>query len=493
MPVTGNSTRRGRMMGKRLIIAFALAGLLGRCDWLADELGGAWTPNPGNIEDELSPAAQALVDRAFEDVPDGGLRDYHTHILGMGTNGADTWVNPKTRTWAHPIERFKALVFLSGSGVTDEREADRQYLERLKELIGNLPKGGKHFILAMDFRYDSDCRPDKENSTFYVANRRVVDLAVSGADIFVPAISVNPHRPGAVKELRKWARQGVGMVKWLPNSQGINACDERLEEYYCALKNNDMVLLTHVGDEMAVEAGGGQAFGNPLLFRYPLDLGVKVVMAHVGSLGENADLDGKDPASKAGNFDLFVRLMEEPTYQDNLFGEISATTQFNRLGFDDAARKPGSGPLLELLRRPPLHSRLVNGSDYPLPAVNTTVHLQKLIDMRMLGAGEADGLREIYAYNPLLFDYVLKRTLGDPESGQRLPVGVFTGAQAFGREWPAEGIRNRDSDKKEEITDQGRCLKPRPFDLEQARALCGRPAAAPTRLADRCAKRFPAE
>ncbi len=75
MPVTGNSLRRGRMMGKRLIIAFALASLLGRCDWLADELGGAWTPNPGSIEDELSPAAQALVDRAFEDVPDGGLRE----------------------------------------------------------------------------------------------------------------------------------------------------------------------------------------------------------------------------------------------------------------------------------------------------------------------------------------------------------------------------------------------------------------------------------
>ena len=34
-------------------------------------------------------------------------------------------------------------------------------------------------------------------------------------------------------------------------------------------------------------------------------------------------------------------------------------------------------------------------------------------------------LNEIYDYNPLLFDFVLKRTLGTPGTEQRLPKGVF--------------------------------------------------------------------
>lgn len=164
-----------------------------------------------------------------------------------------------------------------------------------------------------------------------------------------------------------------------------------------------MILLTHVGEEQAVEAEEDQKLGNPLLFRRPLDLGVKVVMAHCASLGKDEDLDNGN--KKVPSFELFMRLMNEKKYEGLLYGEISATTQFNRL----------PTPILTLLENPNLHKRLVNGSDYPLPAINVIIQTKSLVKYGMITKQERKHLNEIYQYNPLLFDYVLKRTIHHPK------------------------------------------------------------------------------
>ena len=64
-----------------------------------------------------------------------------------------------------------------------------------------------------------------------------------------------------------------------------------------------------------------------------------------------------------------------------------------------------------MLEREDLHARLVNGSDYPLPAVNFLVHTGTLRDLGLLTNDEIEALNEIYRSNPLLFDFVLKRRL----------------------------------------------------------------------------------
>ncbi len=46
----------------------------------------------------------------------------------------------------------------------------------------------------------------------------------------------------------------------------------------------------------------------------------------------------------------------------------------------------------------------------------------------MLTPEEREWLNEIYDYNPLLFDYAVKRTIRHPESGNRFPASVFTGS-----------------------------------------------------------------
>ena len=43
---------------------------------------------------------------------------------------------------------------------------------------------------------------------------------------------------------------------------------------------------------------------------------------------------------------------------------------------------------------------------------------------------ERSALNEIYDFNPLLFDFVLKRTMRHPETKQKLPLGVYGESRA---------------------------------------------------------------
>jgi hypothetical protein len=150
------------------------------------------------------------------------------------------------------------------------------------------------------------------------------------------------------------------------------------------------------------------------LLRRPLEHGVKVIVAHCAGLGDNEDLD--DPQRKrTPNFDLFLRLMNERRYEGLLFADISAMTQYNRCG----------RPLTTILQREDLHERLVNGSDYPLPAINVLVRTGSLRKLGYITTDERIWLNEIYDYNPLLFDFVLKRTLKAPGTERRLPARIF--------------------------------------------------------------------
>jgi len=75
-----------------------------------------------------------------------------------------------------------------------------------------------------------------------------------------------------------------------------------------AARELGLVLLSHAGEEQAVEAEEHQELGNPLRLRRALDRGVRVIVAHCASLGEGKDLDDPEGAS-ADSFDLFLRLL----------------------------------------------------------------------------------------------------------------------------------------------------------------------------------------
>jgi predicted TIM-barrel fold metal-dependent hydrolase len=388
---------------------------------LLKHAGGAFTHRPEELQERLSRGASDLVKAAFADVDPARLVDYHTHVAGLGAGGTGNEVNPKMRTWRHPFHRAKFAVYLSAAGVREAGRADAEFAERLVSLVSHIERRGKYRLLAFDKHYRRDGTADPSKTEFYVPNEYVFDLAARHPDLFEPVISVHPYRADAVEELGRWAGRGGRMVKWLPNAMGIDPSDEKCDPFYAKMKELGLVLLSHGGEEKAVEADEDQRLGNPLLLRRALDHGVRTVVAHCASLGENEDLD--DPGRKrVHNFELFMRLMGDKRYEGLVFGDISAMTQFNRIG----------RPLSAVIEREELHGRLVNGSDYPLPAINLLIRTKPLARAGYLEEAERAPLKEIYGFNPLLFDYVLKRRLRLPGTGRRLPAAVFESNPGLG-------------------------------------------------------------
>jgi predicted TIM-barrel fold metal-dependent hydrolase len=380
---------------------------------LIDRVGGAFSKDPEELGQSASPSTKQLIDQAFEDIDPARLVDYHAHILAIGTGATGAFVNPRMLTGVN-LDRFKFWIYQSAAGIEHPSNTDAEYVERLVRLVRAVKRHGKLRILAFDKHYNTDGSVNLEKTNMYIPNRYVVDLAAQYPDIFLPVVSIHPYRRDALAELDRWAKAGVKYVKWLPNAMGMDPADDATIPFYEKMKELRMVLLTHGGEEQAVKAKEDQRLGNPLLLRRALDTGVRVIIAHAASLGACDDLDAGG-GKTASCFESFLRLMDEQKYRGLLFGEISAMLQFNRM----------PEPMLTILKRQDLHSRLVNGSDYPLPAVNSLIWTRSLARDGFITADERRSLNEIYDYNPLLFDFVLKRTIRHPQTQQKLAASVF--------------------------------------------------------------------
>lgn len=381
---------------------------------IISSLGGAYDYTPKELKSKISKEALQLINKSFSDIDPKKLMDYHTHIVGIGTNQSGIHVNPRMLSWMHPLHRLKFLVYFSAANIQDEANADKDYLRRLNEQIQYIPSHGKYGILAFDKYYNSLGKYNPEKTEFYVPNKYIWKIASDKPEYFVPIISIHPARADALERLDHWAKKGAKVIKWLPNAMGMNPGDPKYIPFYKQMKRHKMILLVHAGEEKAVDVAEDQKLGNPLHLRLPLDLGVRVIISHCASLGTNEDLD--DPARpEIENFDLFLRLMSQKKYNGLLFAEISAMTQANRL----------SRPLAQIIKLRHLHSRLVNGSDYPLPAINVVIRTGKLESEGFISTKERKLLNEIYNYNPLLFDYVLKRTLRAPGTNLKLSPSIF--------------------------------------------------------------------
>ena len=410
---TQSTEKRPRWPRLLSFVVILLLVSLALNSYIIDQLGGAFSKKPGELSKGLSKAGHTLLKSAFQGIEKGELFDYHTHIVGLGTNNSGVWVNPHLRSWRHPFQHMKFLVYYSAAGIEDEENPDRDYIRRFSEQVKGIGKHGRYLALAFDYHYD-DKGLNKTKSEFHVPNEYTYRLSQQHPEMIVAAMSVHPYRADdALKELDLWASRGVRIIKWLPNAMGINPADDRCVPYYQRMKKHGLILLSHAGEEKAVEAEEDQKLGNPLLLRRPLNMGVKVIVAHCASLGTNEDLD--KAGAQESNFRMFLRMMGNKKYEGLLFGELSAMTQFNRMG----------EPLATMLKRTDLHHRLVNGSDYPLPAVNIVIRTGNLAKEGYITYKERDLLNEIYDYNPLLFDYVLKRTIRHPETKDRFPNRVF--------------------------------------------------------------------
>ncbi|TNF95200.1 MAG: amidohydrolase [Gammaproteobacteria bacterium] len=359
-------------------------------------------------------ASHDVVRKAFDGIQADQLWDGHVHLLGEGVGNTGAWISPKLKSFQYPIRKVQYEFYRNAGCIVDSRHADADYTERLIHLLGQFPAGARLLLLAFDYFHDYQGRPDPAQSTFFTPNEYAEKLSRQHPQHFAWIASIHPYREDCVEALHRAVAGGARAVKWLPPAMGIDPASPRCDRFYEALARYKLPLLSHAGDEKAVHSEELQKLGNPLRLRRALDHGVRVIVAHLASLGEGIDLDMKGKSMrKMKNFHLFARLMGEPEYEGKLFGELSAVTQINRIGI----------ALETMMRRDEWHHRIINASDYPLPAIPPLFSLKVIERLGWIRSNEAHVLGELRHWNPLLFDFVLKRTMRI--DGQRLPVEMF--------------------------------------------------------------------
>ncbi len=404
-------------MNRRQFLGLAGVSSVGLMGWRFWPEQGIWNP----CLPEVTPAEllnHDLVESAWQGIDPDLMWDCHVHLVGTGDSNSGIHVNPEMQSLMHPIQFTQFRFYLNASCVTNDQDIDRGYVDRLLRLHHDFRPGTKLMLLAFEHYHDEHGQQQPQHSPFHVPNSYAAKLAQLYPDSFEWIASIHPYREDCVEALQQAVAGGARAVKWLPGAMGIDPSSPQCDRFYATLIKHGIPLLTHAGLEMAVNVEGGERLNNPLLLRRPLEQGVKVVIAHCASIGESDDLD-RNSEAKIHNLELFARLMDESSYEQNLFGDVSAILQVNRK----------LEVIEQIYQTEAWHPRLINGSDYPLPGVMPVFNLQWFVEAGYLPDSEAKVLSQIRRYNPLFFDFLLKRSL--KIKGSMLLARVFESRRLF--------------------------------------------------------------
>ncbi|MDB6133344.1 MAG: hypothetical protein JWM59_1587 [Verrucomicrobiales bacterium] len=328
-------------------------------------------PDAGTRPGNVSPAASSTVR------PPQGPVDMHVHVVGNGKAGSGCWLKmSKSRQWMADF----MLRQLGLKTRWDAPEFDAVYADLLARWLES--SSLSHLvILAHEEVYDEK-GGRLDFGSLHVPNRYVLDLAAAHPG-FLPAVSIHPARADAMDELDRCVAQGAVMLKILPNCQNIDCSRPAYRRFWERLAEAGLPLLAHTGGEHTVPQYQ-PAHASPAGLQLPLECGVNVIAAHCAT------------KSGLGDPDYLSLLLQMMDCWPNLYGDLSALNLPLR-----------SAGLTRLLHLPQYHSRLLHGSDFPVPIQPLWARLRGLIT-----SVQARFLRD--EPNMLERDYQAKRALGFP-------------------------------------------------------------------------------
>ena len=390
-----------------------IVGGLGLAGWSLWPQAGVLNPCRAGLPPEL--ALHPLMQQVWSGIDPAKVWDVHAHLVGVGDSDSGAWANPKMDSLWNPLQYIQKIFYMNAGCVHDAPgQIDASFVARLENLMDGFPAGAQILLFAFDWAHDEQGRPQREASAFHVPNAYAARVARAHPTRMQWAASIHPYRKDALAALEDAAANGARAMKWLPAAMGIDPGSPRCDAFYRLLAKHDLPLITHAGHEAAVAGTARQDYGNPLKMRRALDLGVRVVVAHCASHGDDLDQTGK----RRPSFDILAGMLDAGLA--GLYADISAVTQFNR-----------AEVLQTLLARPDWHDRLLNGSDYPLPGILPLTSLRKLIKLQLLDAETQPFLIGLREHNPLLFDFALKRLLR--HNGVGFASSVFETRDFFDR------------------------------------------------------------
>ena len=322
--------------------------------------------------------------------------DMHCHTAGIGAGESGCFVSKELKN------NFRFKVYLKAFGVTlpeVETKGDQILMKRLADRLEESTRVGAAIILAMDGVIDDQGNLDRERTEFFVPNEYVSKEVSKYPNLYFGA-SVNPNRTDALDRLQ-WAKDnGALLVKWLPSIQYIDPGNKSFEPFYRKLIELDLPLLTHAGQERSFTHSRDE-LADPVRLKLPLDLGVKVIVAHAASTGKN---EGQE------DIDRLIGMLES---YPNLYSDISSMTQINKPGY-----------LRQALKEKRFEGKLLYGSDFPL--INTAAVSPWYFPLN-LTREQMQSISSIK--NPWDRDIELKEALG-------VPFQIFSKpADFFGINW----------------------------------------------------------
>ena len=407
---------------RRWIAGGVTLGTLAAAGWGGATLGASWLMNPCRAALPTGLAEHELVRAAWDGVDPAMVWDCHVHLAGTGDSDSGITMSERMLSPLNPVEYIQRLFYLNAGCAHDAPgEVDESYVARLDNLMAGMPPGVKLMLFAFDRAHDAEGRPRPDLTAFHVPDAYARRVAAAAPQRFEWVCSIHPYRPDCAEALEAAVAGGARAIKWLPPAMGIDPASPACDRFYDAAARLGLPLITHVGEEKAVHGAGRAEWGNPLRMRRALERGVRVVLAHCASIGEDVDLDRDENGPRVASFELFARLMGEARYEQLLFADISAITLRNR----DLA------VVRAIVEREDWHPRLLFGTDYPLPGILPLISPAQLAGAGMLAANTVPVLEEIREHNPILFDFVLKRHL--TSRGKRFAAGVFETRRFFDR------------------------------------------------------------
>ena len=306
--------------------------------------------------------------------------DGHVHFVGDGSNGSGCWLRSHTLLdrIVEPVVKAQAGIYRS----SQKLGIDRAYEERLTRLISKSSLDAV-LLLAMDYPYNEDGKCLREKAKFYVPNDHILSLAQRDPQL-IPACSIHPARTDAIEELERCAKAGAKVLKLLPNCHLVNCSNPRYRAFWEKLAGYNMPFLAHTGGEFSVPVLDA-SFADPRILRLPLACGVKVIAAH--------------GAGRSGLYD--------PDYTRDL---LKMMDEFPNLLTDNSAlASPNRWRTIKPLLDPKVQSRVIHGSDFPIPSGGFGPWVGGLLKT-------GDYIKSSKIKNPLERDVFIKQAVGFKEN-----------------------------------------------------------------------------
>ncbi|MHC4513712.1 MAG: amidohydrolase family protein [Planctomycetota bacterium] len=266
------------------------------------------------------------------------MLDIHVHLFGSGDSGSGCHLSKKITTGFNFAFLIRSL----------DLDTEAHGLDRAFELAlaRQVRESGldKVAVLAQDWVYDGQGRPDRERTHFYVPNDYLFEVTAKHKRWMTPCVSINPDRRDCVEELSRCARKGARLLKIHPPTQGVDISDKKHARFFARCAELDILVMVHTGHEHAAPVLDID-LADPYRLTQALDAGCRVVACHSGS-GWASDRP-----------DYFAHFLEMVERHQRLWGDTSvmATGARNR----DLGRA---------IQRGSLRDRLVHGSDFPFPS-----------------------------------------------------------------------------------------------------------------------------